>query len=74
MISRFIQNCRGESHGRPYFCYFCSTGCLLRQQIFRKTSKLSYYFYIVNNCVHYVHGELAVTFNEQTWPILKNLA
>jgi hypothetical protein len=22
----------------------------------------------------YVHGELAVTFNEQTWPILKNLA
>jgi hypothetical protein len=22
----------------------------------------------------YVHGELAVTFNEQIWPILKNLA
>ena len=24
--------------------------------------------------LYYVHGELAVTFNEQTWPILKNLA
>ena len=29
------------------------SGCLLRQQIFRNTSKLSYYFYIVNNCVRY---------------------
>jgi len=31
----------------------CPPGCLLRRQIFCKTSKLSYYFYIVNKYVRY---------------------
>ena len=30
-----------------YICLGCSLGCLPRLQIFSKTSKLSYYFYIV---------------------------
>ena len=31
----------------------CSPGCLPRQQIFRKISKLFYYFYMINDYVRY---------------------
>ena len=42
----------------PYICLSCSPCCLLPRQIFSKTSKLSYYFYIVKYYVKYDNIQL----------------
>jgi hypothetical protein len=41
-----------------YICLCCSPGCLPHQQIFSKTSKLSYYFYMVKYYVRYNNMQL----------------
>ena len=48
-----------------YICLGCPLGCFPRHHIFCKTSKLSYYFYIVNKYVRYnnVYYPLVVPFD-----------
>ena len=40
----------------------------------QKHCHIKIFYEISNHICDYVHGEVAVTFNEQTWLILKNLA
>ena len=42
------QSCRSGCLPLYYICLGCPSGCFPRHQIFCKTSKLSYYFYIQN--------------------------
>ena len=52
-LSRLADRAITYCLAQHYICLSCSSGCLPRHTIFRKTSELYYYFYIVNNCLMY---------------------